>query len=69
MSAPMKKPSADALSDQSTEALLARRGELCGAAQLAAMNGIIDLADTDATRAELSAIDASMKARGVDPHG
>ncbi len=68
MSAAIKKPT-DALSAQSTEALLARRGELCGAAQLAAMNGIIDLADTDATRAELAAIDAALKARGVDPHG
>ena len=68
MSAAMKQP-ADATSAQSTEALLARRGELCSAAQLAAMNGIIDLADTDATRQELAAIDAALKARGVDPHG
>jgi hypothetical protein len=59
----------DPLASESTEALLLRRGALCGAAQLAALNGIIDLADTDVTRQELSAIDAALRARGVDPHG
>ncbi len=55
--------------EPSTDDLLARRGELCAAAQLAALEGIVDLIDSDAALAELVAIDAALRARNVDPHG
>ena len=56
-------------SEPSPDDLLARRGELCAAAQLAALEGIVDLIDSDAALAELVAIDAALRARNVDPHG
>jgi len=55
--------------EPSTDDLLARRGELCTAAQLAALEGIVDVTDSDEARAELGAIDDALRARGVDPHG
>jgi hypothetical protein len=54
--------------EPSTDDLLARRGELCAAAQLAALEGIVDVTDSDEARAEFNAIDAALIARGVDPH-
>jgi hypothetical protein len=56
-------------SEPSTDDLLARRGELCAAAQLAALEGIVDLIDSDEALAELVAIDAALRARNVAPHG
>ena len=56
-------------SEPSTDDLLARRGELCAAAQLAALEGIVDLIDSDEALAELAAIDAALRARNVAPHG
>lgn len=55
--------------EPSTDDLLARRGELCAAAQLAALEGIVDLIGTDEALSELGAIDAALRARNVDPHG
>ena len=64
----MSTASAVAVNTLSTQALLARRGELCAGAQLAALEGISDVADTAETRAELRAIDEALRVRGVDPH-
>ena len=46
--------------EPSTDDLLARRGELCAAAQLAALEGIVDVTDSDEARAEFNAIDAAL---------
>lgn len=51
-----------------TETLLRRRGELCAAAQFAALEGVGELAGDDDACAELRAIDAALRERGVDPH-
>lgn len=53
----------------STDQLLQRRGELCAAAQLAALEGIAELACHDEACDELRALDDVLRQRGVDPHG
>jgi len=53
----------------STEQLLQRRGELCAAAQLAALEGVAELACHDEACDELRALDDALRERGVDPHG
>lgn len=59
---------ASSASGQTTDALLRRRGELCAAAQFAALEGVGELAGDDDACAELRAIDAALHERGVDPH-
>lgn len=61
--------SSSSLQASSTEELLQRRGELCVAAQLAALEGVAELACHDEARDELRALDYALRERGVDPHG
>lgn len=61
-------PSSSSLEAASTAQLLQRRGELCAAAQFAALEGVAELACHDDACDELRALDAVLRQRGVDPH-
>ena len=64
----MTTPSSESSQVPAIEALLRRRGELCAAAQFAALEGVSEMACDDDACAELRQIDAALRERGVDPH-
>ena len=68
MTASSSSSSSSSFEASSTEQLLQRRGELCAAAQFAALEGIAELACHDDACAELKALDEALRRRGVDPH-